>query len=191
MEILFGGHAAWFTIPAVFGTTLFLLRLVLMFVGHADLGVDVDGGDAIDVHHGDGADAFKVLSIQTIGAFAMGFGWGGLGVLRGSEWPEWLAVPVGVASGVALVWLLAILIKGAYDLQSSGNVRLADAVGADGMVYVTVPGEEGGRGQVQLVLKNRQRMFNAVTRGPTLSSRTRVRVVGVNEDNTVTVEQAI
>jgi hypothetical protein len=191
MEIMFSGHAVWFSIPAVFGTMLFLIRLVLMLVGHADMGVDVDGGDAIDVHHGDSTDAFKILSIQTIAAFAMGFGWGGLGVLRGSDWPEWLAVPVGLASGIALVWLLAILIKGAYDLQTSGNVRLTDAVGADGMVYVTVPAEESGRGQVQLVLQNRQRMFNAVTRGPTLSSRTRVRVVGVNEDNTVTVEQLI
>jgi hypothetical protein len=188
LDLFFSDNATWFSVPALVGTALFLLRLVLMFIGHADLGIDVDGGDAMHADHGDSTDAFKVLSIQTVAAFAMGFGWGGLGVLKGSEWSSWLALPVGLACGLGMVWLLAILLKAAYDLQTSGNINLNDTVGADGTVYVTVPGDGHGKGQVQLVLKNRQRMYNAVTQGPPLSSHTRVRVVGVNDDNTVTVE---
>lgn len=188
LDLFFSDNATWFSVPALVGTGLFLVRVVLMLVGHADLGVDVDHGEAINVDHGDSTDAFKVLSIQTIAAFAMGFGWGGLGVLRGTDWDSWLAVPVGIACGVGMVWLLAIMLKGAYDLQSSGNVRLTDTVGADGTVYVTVPGDGHGRGQVQLVLQNRQRMYNAITSGPALATKSRVRVIGVNDDNTVTVE---
>ena len=190
LDLLFTGKALWFSIPAVIGTGLFLIRFGLMFLGGADFDID-DAGDADLGHHDDSSGAFKVLSIQTIAAFAMGFGWGGIGARFGTNWPEWAAVPVGIFCGVAMVWVLALLLKAAHDLQTSGNVLIRDAIGADGTVYVEVPSEESGRGQVQLVLNNRQRMFNAVTRGPAIASRTRIKVVGVNDDNTLTVEATI
>jgi hypothetical protein len=187
LELLFTDNATWFSVPALVGTGLFLVRLILMFLGHADLGVDMDHPDGSDVSAGDVAD-FKILSIQAIAAFAMGFGWGGLGVLRGSEWSPWLAVPVGIACGAGMVWLLAMLLKGVYDLQSSGNIRINDTVGVEGAVYVNIPSDGQGAGQVQLVIDNRQRIYNAITPGPAIASRSRVRVVGVNDDNTVTVQ---
>lgn len=187
LELLFSDNATWFSVPALAGTGIFLVRLILMFIGGSDLGLEIEHPDGADVHVGDVAD-FKILSIQAIAAFAMGFGWGGLGVLKGSDWNPWLAVPVGIGCGIAMVWLLAILLKGAYDLQSSGNIYIANAIGVEGSVYVTVPAEKQGTGQVQVVIDNRQCMYNAVTDGEALASRTRVRVVGVNDDNTVTVQ---
>jgi hypothetical protein len=187
LELLFSDNATWFSVPALAGTGIFLVRLVLMFLGQADLGIDLEHPDTADIHHGDVAD-FKIISIQAIAAFAMGFGWGGLGILKGSAWNPWLAVPVGIACGAAMVWLLALLLKGVYDLQSSGNIKIADTVGVEGAVYVTVPGDGQGTGQVQLVLDNRQRIYNAITPGAAIATKSRVRVVGVNDDNTVTVQ---
>lgn len=186
------GTATWFTIPAFVGTALFLIRLATMLLGHGvdfdhDGALDAAGADVPDAHHSDSADAFKILSLQTLAAFAMGFGWAGLGALRGTEWAPWVSVPVGIVGGVAMVWLLAILLKGAHELQSSGNVPIRSAIGAEGTVYVSVPGEGSGRGQVQLVVNNQQCFFNAVTDGPAITSRSRVRVVGVNDDNTLSV----
>src|SRR5262245_46747336 len=89
LDLFFSNHAAWFSIPALIGTAFFALRLLLMSVGlHHDVGMDVGHGDvhAGDVHHGDSSEAFKVFSIQSIAAFAMGFGWGGLGAFRGQDW---------------------------------------------------------------------------------------------------------
>jgi hypothetical protein len=195
LDLFFSDNATWYSVPALVGSGIFLVRLALMFMGHAG-GMDVDHdvsidahADVPDAHHdGDSNAAFKILSLQTIAAFAMGFGWGGLGVVRGTHWDPLWAVPVGIAMGAAMVWVLGLLLKAAYDLQSSGNIRLADAVGVDGTVYVTVPAEGSGKGQVQLVLSNRQRIYNAVTDGPAITTRSRVRVVGVNDDNTVTVQ---
>lgn len=193
LDLFLNGNAAWFGVPALVGTGVFALRLVLMFLGHTGLDMGHDGvleahTDVGDAHHGDSTDAFKVLSLQSIAAFAMGFGWGGLGVLRGTDWNPALAVPVAVASGVAMVYLLAILLKAVYDMQSSGNIRIDDAVGTDGTVYVGVPEAGQGSGQVQVVVNGRQRIYNAVTDGSALASNTRVRVVAANDDNSLTVQ---
>lgn len=197
-ELLFGGNAAWFSIPAIIGTVFFALRVVLMLVGGAadlDLDLDADVGGAgatlgeTDVHW-DSGHAFQVLSIQSLAAFVMGFGWGGLAALKGSGW-EWPAVIVtSLVCGAGMVWLLGLLLKGIHDLQASGNVSIHAAVGHEGDVYCTIPGEGRGRGQVRMTIQNRQRIYNAVTLGEDLPTSTRVRVTQVNEDNTLTVARA-
>ena len=87
MTFFFTGPAVWFGIPAVIGSALFLVRVVLMLVGGAGLDLDFDTDHDGVVEHADSSEAFKVLSIQTLAAFAMGFGWGGLAAYRGSGWP--------------------------------------------------------------------------------------------------------
>ncbi|MCI0362355.1 MAG: hypothetical protein L0Y44_12030 [Phycisphaerales bacterium] len=186
-DFFFADNAGWFTIPAVLGTIFFSIRLLIMMVGgHAgDLSLDVDHGG--DLHHGDPGDAFKLLSAQSIAAFLMGFGWGGVGALRATDWSYPTATAVAVACGIGMVWLLGILLKLLFDLQSSGNISLDSTVGAEGDVYVSVPPRGEGRGQVRLVIGDRQRIFNAVSGGDAINSYTRVRVQHVNDDNTVTV----
>jgi membrane protein implicated in regulation of membrane protease activity len=184
-EALIADGAGWFTVPAVVGTVFFTLRLLLMMiVGDGGLDVDIDDLD------GDPGDAFKVLSIQSIAAFMMGFGWGGLAGLRAFGW-EWLhSLLLGIAFGMAMVWILALLLKGIHDLQSDGNVRLESAIGSEGHVYANIPASGTGRGQVQLVVNGRLRTYNAISEGEAIASQTRIRVTRVNEDRTLTVGPA-
>src|SRR6185295_12813189 len=141
-------------------------------------------------HHGDSGEAFKALSLQSIVAFLMGFGWTGFGAYRGSHIATLPSIAIGVAGGVAMVWLLGILLKGMYDLQSSGHIDIHAAVGQEGDVYLTVPSRGEGRGQVRVTLQERQRIWNAITEGEALPTSTRVKVTRVNDDNTLTVSQA-
>ncbi len=191
MELLFNDNAAWFAVPALVGTILFLIRLLMLLVGGGhDLHVnDVHVGGAAD-HHGDPGEAFKALSLQSIVAFLMGFGWAGFGAYRGSHLAMMPSIAIGIAGGVAMVWLLGIMLKGMYDLQSSGNIDIHAAVGQEGDVYLTVPSRGQGRGQVRVTLQARQRIWNAITEGEALPTSTRVKVTRVNDDNTLTVSQA-
>ncbi len=191
MELLFNDNAAWFAVPALVGTILFLIRLAMLLVGGGhDLHVgDVQVGGAGD-HHGDPGEAFKALSLQSIVAFLMGFGWAGFGAYRGSHLAMMPSIAIGIAGGVAMVWLLGIMLKGMYDLQSSGNIDIHAAVGQEGDVYLTVPSRGEGRGQVRVTLQARQRIWNAITEGEALPTSTRVKVTRVNDDNTLTVSQA-
>lgn len=180
----FESSAVWYTVPALVGTIFFVIRLKLMMLGVAgDLDIDPDIGDS--------SDAFQILSIQSIASFAMGFGWGGLGALRGFGWEGPPVVIVAVACGVGMVWMLALLLKGVSDLQSNGNIDLSQTVGKEGEVYSLIPA--GGRGQIQLVVSDRLRMYNAVAAAngdaghDEIPSGSRVRVIATNPDNTVTV----
>ncbi len=198
MEIFFGGSAAWFTVPAFVGSFFFLVRMALMFVGghgdmDADLHVDVDGDFHIDDHVGDHTDsssAFQVLSVQSVAAFLMGFGWGGLGGLKGAGWDITSSTVFGLVVGAGMVWLLGKLLGVVYRFQSSGTMRIDAALGVEGSVYIAIPPHREGRGRVRLVVDNRERFYNAVTNDAAIESHARVRVTDINDDNTVTVMRA-
>ncbi len=82
-----------------------------------------------------------------------------------------------------LGWFLGLLRK----LQSDGTVRLSDAAGARGRVYLRVPGNGGGVGKVTLVLQGRSIEMEARTPGPELRAGEEVVVSRLLDDRTVEV----
>jgi membrane protein implicated in regulation of membrane protease activity len=187
-EIFFGEHAVWFTVPAFMGTVVFLLRVVMMFLG--DFGLDLHHDAGIDAHHADPSEGFKVLSIQSIAAFFMGFGWGGIGALKGTGFSVPVSLVIAALCGAAMTWLLGLALKAIHDLQTSGNIEADATVGAEATVYANIPAAGEGQGQVQVIVDNRQRTYNAVSTGPALSTQDRVRVVGITDPNTLAVAPA-
>lgn len=197
-EFLFDNGAAWFSVPALIGTLFFGIRIVLALIG---LDFD-DGGDGADAGFGDTGDpsveegidhaestsVFKFLSIQTITAFAMGFGWGGMLGLRtfGFGLPE--SVGVGTLLGVVFAWFVVWCFSMIYGLESSGNISIRDALNTEGTVASTI--EPGRTGRVRVTIGDRQRAFTAITDGDALASGTRVRVTRINSNQTVTVVRA-
>ncbi len=220
MDLFFGDSAVWFTIPAFVGSFFFLLRLTLLLVGghgdmdadmhgdfggdvggdvHGDFGGDVDGDLHGDLHtdtdsghldHTDSSSAFKILSVQSVAAFLMGFGWAGLGGFKGAGWSASTSTLFGLGVGIGMMWLLGKGLEAVYRLQSSGTVSIDSALGVEGSVYIAIPGERQGRGRIRLVVDSRERFYNAVTDGDAIESHSRVRVTEVNDDNTVTVSRA-
>lgn len=204
-DLFFSGHAAWFSIPAILGTFFFLLRLGLMFLGAVDLDVETDtdfdaggvdagvdgGGDLdgdFDADHADANDLFKYLSIQTVFAFAMGFGWGALASYKGTGWSVPISIAIGVVVGIAMVYLLTILLTFLYDLRSDGTVMIKHAMGIEGDTYAQIPPSASGRGQVTVIINTRQRTYNAVTSDEApIPTGARIRVVGIKDANTLDV----
>jgi hypothetical protein len=200
-DLFFGPIAIWFGVPALVGTAFFALRTTLMLVGgdaDADaMGVDGDFDltDADSVGEsgdtGESTAAFEILSLQAISAFLMGFGWGGLGAFRGSGWPPIAAVLVGLVTGAAMVWLLGSMLRFMLRLQSSGNLPMYQALEAEGSVYAQIPAAGEGKGEVRVVIGDRERYYRAITAGSAIPTGAKVRVVSVNDDdNSVTVTEA-
>ncbi len=180
-ELFFSGDAVWFSVPALAGSLLFVLKAIaLMIGGDSDFDVDVD----------DSGHAFQILSVQSIAAFAMGFGWAGLAALKGSEWSLPVAFVTAVVAGAIMIWILGMMLRGMHSLRASGNISIQRAQGCEGTVYVGVPANGGGKGQVRVIIGDHQRLYRAVTEGAEIPRNSRVKVVQVNGDNTVTVIKA-
>lgn len=188
LTLMFDGAGVWFTVPALVATGVFVIKLVAGMTGLGGV-EEIDAGiEALELSDADSVAAFKWLSVQGVGAFVMGFGWGGLAAHKGSGLEMVPSVAVGIGVGVGMVWLLAWCMKLVHDLSVSGNIAMGSAVGLEGDVYVTVPGVGGGAGgKVRVVVKQRQRIYDAVSEGATIGVGARVRVLRANADHTLTV----
>jgi hypothetical protein len=187
MDWLFADNAYLFSVPAILGSAYFLLNLLM-----GELGGDADG----DVDLGDGggdspAAEFRVLSLQTISAFAMGSGWMGLASLRVMDTSFTVSTLIAIGSGLVVAWVLLSLLRALWTLQSSGNIPLDAALGKTGTVYIAVPPKGEGSGRVTIVVNKRRREYSAVQHGGVaIESKTRVGIVGVDHaSNTVSVEE--
>ncbi len=196
-DFLFGNGAAWFSVPALIGTLFFAIRIVMAMVGldfddggGGDGGIDGVGDAGLEegIDHAESTSVFKFLSIQTITAFAMGFGWGGMLGLKTFELGVPESIGIGLLLGIAFGWFVMWCFRTIYSLESSGNISIADAMHTEGTVSTTV--HPGGSGRVRLTIGDRQRAFTAVTEGEALPAGTRVRVTKVNSNQTVTVVRA-
>jgi membrane protein implicated in regulation of membrane protease activity len=167
-----------FACCAVFGTVLFVIRLILMFSGmggedahSADTGdmADVDGGNfdagdmdpAGEMHDSD--LSFKLLSLQGITAFFMMFGLVGWAVIRQGQYHALVPIAAGTVAGLLTVWVMKKIFQFATALQSSGTMNLNNAIGQEGTVYLTIrPGQSG---KVQVSVQDRLSVLEAVTDG--------------------------
>ena len=136
-----------FAASALVGGILFLLWFLLMMVGGfaADIFEGLLGMDGV----GDlGADAsFKALTFQGLMAFLMFFGLAGLYTLKSTE-TQTLAIAIGGIAGFASMYGTGKLVHLFVGLQSDGTVEISEALGATGTVYLRIPENGSGQGQV-------------------------------------------
>jgi membrane protein implicated in regulation of membrane protease activity len=94
-----------------------------------------------------------------------------------------IALAGAVVAGVAAVWIVQRIFLGMLRERSSGTVGLAEAVGSEGSVYLTVS-KDGGR--VQINFANRLREFEAVSAdGAPIPTGTAIRVQSVSANTLV------
>jgi membrane protein implicated in regulation of membrane protease activity len=205
----FSGIEKLYLACAVLGGILFVVRLVLQFVG-GDGGSDYDAGgaDIGDIHvdgdfsghvdgdlaghaGGDAHDAylsFKILSFQGLTAFFMMFGLVGLAMSRQSGYNDTACLAVATAAGLGTVWIIAQIFRKAGSLQASGNINLSNAVGQEGEIYLTIPAD--GTGKAKITIQDRLRIYNAIAQDKTeIRTGQRVRVVSVTPQDVLVVEK--
>lgn len=178
-----------FVICAAAGGTLFVVQLVLQFLGfmgHGDLGTDAD----TSAGHPSADFSFKVLSLQGMTAFLMMFGLVGLAALKSfAAGSTAVSVSAGALGGVATTFVIAKLFRAASSMQSSGNLDMSRAVGAAGTVYLTVRKDRPGK--VTITVTNRLLTLDArgVEEG-VLETGTPIVVTRVIDEGTVEVKRS-
>ncbi|HYD01131.1 MAG TPA: NfeD family protein [Phycisphaerales bacterium] len=186
---LFQSPAVWFTLPALLGTGIFVLKLGAVLIGLDHHG-DSPGADGHGHDTGDAVDAtgsFKLVSVQAAFGFIMGFGWSGLVCLKAFDWTPSISVLGALVGGSAFGLLVAALLHATRKLETSGNVNMSAAIGHEAVVYATVPAKGGGRGQVRLVIGTRDRIVQATSEGPSIKTGDRVKVLHAHADSSIVV----
>lgn len=166
---------------------------------------DTHGGDAGhgggDHHSGDaathghdhhGADRltwlFSFISFRSIVAGATFFGLGGIAGLQSGLTNQW-TMAVALLSGAAAMYAVTMIMKGFGKLQHDGTVRIQNALGKRGTVYIPIPAANSGAGKIQLKVQNRLVEYAAITNEPEkLPTGAQVEVVEIANAGVVEVK---
>jgi hypothetical protein len=145
------------------------------------------GGDAVPHAIEEAGEGTDLLSVRTVSAGTALFGAVGLW-LGGLGLPPLLSAPAAVLAGIAAALGTAWITRQLFRLESDGTLRLADAVGQSGTVYLPVPARREGFGMVQFALQGRTVELRAVAdEAAPIPTGASVIVTGLMEDDTVEV----
>lgn len=172
--------ATLYLLSALIGGSLLVLQVLISLLG-GDADVDFDTDVDTDTAGG------GALGFRTVVAFVTFFGLGGLAAREGGL-SDGAALVVALPAGALAFWLAAFVMAQFQRLRSSGNLRIQNALGAEGTVYLRVPSEKSGEGKVTVALQGRTHQFRAVTPGPEIATGQMCRVVALHGEDALEVE---
>ncbi len=170
-------------------TFVLIIQAILMMIGGDVDSADVDVGDVPDMngtleHPGD----LHLLSVRTVVAFFVGFGWTGVICLKRGISIE-MTILFSFLVGSFFMFVVFYLMRFLYGLRESGNINYENAVGKIGSVYIPIPPDQSAPGEVEIMIQGRVRFVQAFNRSPQrLKSNTRVKVVELIDSRTLLVE---
>lgn len=179
---------------AIFASTIFLIQMVMTFIGIGDADIETDfdmpdgdiggmDGDTLDT-----GGTLQLFSVRNIVNFLLGVGWGG--VCLQPYFSDTAALCVAaLLTGFAFVAVFAFIFKQMRRLEHDGAFNIHDCVGKVGDVYLRIPGERRGEGKVQYSFQGSVQELAAITNGREIPSGAKVRVLEVIDNHTLLVEQ--
>jgi hypothetical protein len=131
---------------------------VLLFIG------SLFGMDGHDVDHPDGGgmEGAKFLSVRAIVAFLVGFGWTGA-LLLGDGVSLFHATLAALLGGAVFMLVVYGILRTLVGMSADGTLNYQNAIGESGHVYVTIPPDRSGSGQIEILFQGRLVTANAVT----------------------------
>lgn len=166
---------------------IFVIQTVMTFLGLGDHDADFD----LDTSEGsfDADPSMNLLTFRNLVNFCMGFGWTAV-LMHEKIQSNALLIIVSVIVGILLVTVVMWIFKWLSGMQQTGNIDVhKSAVGCEGKVYLTIPGERKGEGKVQITINNAVREYDAVTDGETIPTGKAIKVTEVINDYTLLVEE--
>jgi hypothetical protein len=160
---------------ALLGGTVLVFQFGLALIGlggDPDADLDGDGGLDADIDleietdleadgeaGGDGSEPASssflgALTFRTVTAALAFFGLAGLAG-RSAGWTGFQTALVAVCFGALAFWVVHRLMRSIARLKVDGTVRIREAVGQPGTVYLRVPQPAHGLGKVHVVVRHR------------------------------------
>lgn len=151
-----------------------------------DAGFDADDA-ALDAS--DNMPGFRFFTVRGMVAFFCIFGWSGAAMGTGSM-PVFLVILISILAGLAAMFLIGAMFYGFTRLQSSGNIKMNNAVGRIGTVYIPLPPQRSDTGKIQIKIQERLTEATAISDETTLiKTGEEVQVTGVMSNGTLIVKR--
>ena len=102
------------------------------------------------------------------------------------------ALPVAIAAGATAMFIVHFLMRSLHQLSQDGKMRIRNAVGRTGTVYIPIAAHNASAGKIQLRMQGRLEELAAMNgTSELLSTGAKVRVVGIVTGSTVQVEPVL
>lgn len=158
----------WFAALTLFEKTYWIVAIVgsailLGLVAMTLIGGDVDDLGDVDADiEADTGIHFQFLSLKNLMGFFTIFGWSGIACIQ-NELSTALTVIISVVCGLLMMWAMASLFYYLAKLQSSGTLKLSNAVNQIGEVYLTIGANRSRIGKVSVNVQGTLRELQALT----------------------------
>ncbi|MEM6892544.1 MAG: hypothetical protein AAF554_02570 [Bacteroidota bacterium] len=146
-------------IVAIVGSVILTILMILTFVGgdvedlSGDVDVDVDGDTGI---------GFQFLSFKNLMGFFTIFGWSGIACMDNGL-STGVTLVISLFCGLLMMFAMAALFYYLSKLQSSGTLKLKNAMGQIGEVYLTIGANRSSIGKVSVNVQGTLREMEALT----------------------------
>ena len=146
-------------IIALVGSVVFLGIFILTFIGGGDTDMEAD---ASDFEADDGGVGFQFFTFKNIVAFFTIFGWTGVTCID-SGLSTTLTLIISTVAGLIMMVLTSLLFYWMHKLTESGTLKIQNAVGVIGEVYLPIGAERSKMGKVQIKVQGSLRELEAIT----------------------------
>lgn len=145
---------------------------------------DVDYDDGLDLD--DGQTGMRLFTLRGIIAFFAVGGWMGVAAI---DWnlSNLVAIILAIVVGSLALYFVAWIVYTFLRMQQSGNIRYENAVGKEGVVYLSIP--PNGRGKVNVIVQERLCEIDAITKSDRIiKTGEKIVVVDIAENGVLIVE---
>lgn len=174
---------------AIFASVIFIIQIVLTFIGIGDTDLDTGGADGADGDTMDTGGVLQLFTVRNFVNFLLGVGWGGV-CLWGAIPNTPLLILASIIVGTLFVGVFVFMFRNLRRLEHTARYDLHDAVGQIADVYLRIPAERNGEGKIQTAFGGSVQELPAVTDGDDIPSGSKVRILAVIGDHTFLVEKA-
>ena len=159
------------------------IQMVLALMGGAMEGVEAD----FDIGEGGEGGATGILSIRSIGAFFTGFGWTGAAAIQNGLGTGTATFAATIVGGIFL-GLVVYLMGYLHSLREEGTLNYKNSIGEVGTVYLPIPPNRKGMGQIEVMVQGRLRIVKCVTdHDKKIQNQAAVRVTELLDQQTLLV----
>ena len=147
-------------IIALIGSVIFVIIMIMSFIG-GDMDSDMEM-DGTDFEADDGGVGFQFFTLKNLIAFFTIFGWTGV-VCIDYNLSTGLTLIISIIAGLVMMVATSSLFYFMHRLSESGSLKIKNALGVIGEVYLPIGANRSKVGKVQIKVQGSLRELEALT----------------------------